>query len=493
MPGSGFFAATKRPCSGDMPNQRVCLFLLAVLYFSIGTWSLPLIDRDEPRFAEASREMRANGDYLIPFFNRAYRFDKPPLIYWAQTAAFHLFGESDFAARFPSVLAAALTAVVVSVFGSRLYGPEVGWKAALIFLTTLQVVLHAKGAVADMAMVLFFTLAMWTGWEQGRPDLSSRARWSWSMFFHVTLALGFLAKGPVAWLPLGALGMDTVLRPREEPYPAGGLKRLLAGLVITVGIIALWGIPALERTQGAFLKEGIGKHVIGRSISTMEGHGPKAFWGYIVALPFYLLMVFPSFFPWSLRLPSAYARLRRQPKRIAQYRFLIIGIGLVFGVFTLVRTKLPHYTLPAFPLMAIIMAREWDFLPTPKAKIETWAIKMMAATTVLLLLAPWVAHIFPSYNLIEKSASALTRDMEFASSGYQEPSLVWYARRHVDGWHNTLSPKKLAQFMEKQGPRFCVAPKGTISPKPEWVVFETEGFNLVHFRKVTLQLLIKPR
>src|SRR5438046_3272487 len=84
------------------------LFFGCVLFHIAGTWSLPLIDRDEPRFAEASREMLERGDYVIPFFNNQYRFDKPPLTYWAQAASYAAFGENDFAARLPSTIAAAL-------------------------------------------------------------------------------------------------------------------------------------------------------------------------------------------------------------------------------------------------------------------------------------------------------------------------------------------------------------------------------------------------
>ena len=77
---------------------------------------MPLIDRDEPRFAEASREMIERGDYIVPHFNNQVRLDKPPLTYWAQTASYFLFGQNDFAARFPSALAAALTALSIFAY-----------------------------------------------------------------------------------------------------------------------------------------------------------------------------------------------------------------------------------------------------------------------------------------------------------------------------------------------------------------------------------------
>src|SRR5215467_7580546 len=103
-------------------GQHALLFVGCVLFHIVGTWSLPLIDRDEPRFAEASREMIERGDYVVPYFNNQPRLDKPPLTYWAQTVSYRIFGENDFAARFPSAVAAALIALTIPVRGLRIGG-----------------------------------------------------------------------------------------------------------------------------------------------------------------------------------------------------------------------------------------------------------------------------------------------------------------------------------------------------------------------------------
>src|SRR2546422_7687568 len=136
------------------------LFAGCVLFHIVGTWSLPLIDRDEPRFAEASREMIERADYIVPYFNNQLRLDKPPLAYWAQVASYRIFGQNDFAARFPSAVAAALVALSILTWGTRLRaataspaqigGETVGWWAAIIFTLSLQTFINAKAAVADM-------------------------------------------------------------------------------------------------------------------------------------------------------------------------------------------------------------------------------------------------------------------------------------------------------------------------------------------------------
>ena len=480
------------------------LFLLAVLFFACGTWSLPLIDRDEPRFAEASREMRERGDWIVPYFNNGYRFDKPPLTYWAQVSAYRIFGENDFAARLPSVLAAALTVLAVFGFAQRLYGTAAGGSAALIFMTCLQTFMHAKGAVADMLMVLFFTLAMWAAWElfalQKNPVTSRREQWGWWLAFYVSLALGFLAKGPVAWLPLGAVGLFAWLRPREAATGKRNPFRFGLGVLLMLALVGAWGIPALIQTHGEFFKVGIGKHVVGRSFTTMEGHGSGGLLSYLLTLPLYFITVFVSFFPWSIRLPWLARRLRAQRALQGEQLFLLLGISLVFGVFTLVRTKLPHYTLPAFPLLAILLAGQASTLSgepgesgcAPFVKrYAGWTLGV--CTAVSLFLFPVAARWFPGHELILKSAGALTPEMEFASTEYQEPSLVWYARGHVHGWYSPMSAKKLPAFMAKPGPRFCVAPAGTLQPAADWKVFETAGFNVVHWKPVKLELTVKPR
>src|SRR5581483_6308444 len=75
--------------------QHALLFVGCLLFHIAGTWSLPLIDRDEPRFAEASREMIQRSDYVVPYFNNQLRLDKPPLTYWAQTVSYRIFGDND--------------------------------------------------------------------------------------------------------------------------------------------------------------------------------------------------------------------------------------------------------------------------------------------------------------------------------------------------------------------------------------------------------------
>ena len=335
------------------------VFLGALLLHVAGTWSIPLVDRDEPRFAEASREMRERGDYVIPYFNDKYRFDKPPFIYWTQIASYRLFGENEFGARLPSAIAAALTAVLLFAWGRRLGSERTGWWAAIIFCLCLQTFVHAKAAVADMWLVFFVTAAHWAGFELladslgvARSPEHERLRKYWRFAFYIALGLAFLAKGPLGWIPL-----LTVLSAKLFLRDQSLTRRFwfATGMLGTFAIVCTWGIPALIRSNGEFFRVGIGRHVVERSFNVMEGHGANSWNTYLVSLPFYFLTVFISFFPWSIKLPALTRHLWRQ--RDAIDKFLISGTLIVFIIMSLVKTKLPHYTLPAFPLLSLLLAR----------------------------------------------------------------------------------------------------------------------------------------
>ena len=461
------------------------LFLGCLLFHIIGTWSIPLIDRDEPRFAEASREMIEGGDYVVPHFNNQLRLDKPPLAYWAQVVSFRILGENDFAARFPSAIAAALVAMSILAWGSRVGGNRVGWWAAIIFTLSLQTFLHAKAAVADMWLVLFVTTAHWAGYELiQRPASNGK----WWFVFYISLALGFLAKGPIAWTPL-----LTIAAFKYFSRDVGLARRFkfVRGIFLMLAIVALWGVPALIQTHGEFFRIGIGRHVIGRSFSAMESHGSNSFGIYLLLLPFYFLTIFASLFPWSLKLPLLTKKLWRQRDKVDIY--LLCGAGIIFVIFTLIKTKLPHYTLPAFPLVALLAARHIDNERFLKSA-ATAAICLYLA--LAFFAAPFAARFFPASQLYRQASADLKAEMEFGAVDFQEPSLVWYFRSRVKGWMTPLNSKNATEFMQRNGPRFVILPiemdeDASPNPPASWKSFPTSGFNVAKGKRVDLTLLLK--
>jgi 4-amino-4-deoxy-L-arabinose transferase-like glycosyltransferase len=524
------------------------IILLSLLLLLAGNWILPLTDRDEARFGEASREMIQRGDYVVPWFNGAWRFDKPVLIYWCQIASYRVLGDNDFAARLPSVLFTTATALLLVRWGRKISGDnKTGFLAGAMFVTALHVALIGRIATADMAMIFFVTIAAWSGWELTRPENLSRKKWWWT--FYVALALGFLAKGPVAWLPLVGMILGRVLRKEHFRLP---LKETLLGLCLALAVVALWGGLALARTGGQFMFVGLGEHVIHRSFGKINDHGPKGTLQYLAAIPLYFATFLISFFPWTTRLPSDeeffgfvdriqfrmtgkmsdsksnwarmtdnHAHYRDQfqilkmimlgsasflfvPNRIRQWRqssskdnlgwFLLVNAAVVFVVFSLVKTKLPHYTMPAFPLIALWLARQI----AGEKQTPGWFGKRFAIMVTLILVVTLGAFSFARGHLLTLNLWNATKpyvkpETKIGCFDYNEPSLVWRLRAGTTNYVTLGGMDKVKDFLTNTPPLILVLPTAQLAQLPDTngILLSVRGLDLVHFKNLDLTAIVR--
>jgi len=468
--------------------QRTILLLGLALLLS-GNWILPLTDRDEARFGEASREMIQRGDYIVPWFNDAWRFDKPVLIYWCQIASYKILGANEFSARLPSALFTTGTALLLVRWGRKIAGNKTALLAGAMYLTGLHLAIMGRVATADMAMIFFVTLAAWSGWELTRPEQAARKTWWW--IFYIALAFGFLAKGPVAWLPFGGLLLGRALRKDSFRLP---LNETVVGLSVTVALVALWGGPALAQTGGQFWSVGMGEHVFNRSVGVINGHGPKDTLQYLALMPLYFLTFFASFFPWSLRVPVTLRNWWPERKRDDLGWFLLVNIAIVFGVFSLVKTKLPHYTLPAFPLIALWLARQIS----TEAQTPVWFGRRFAAMIVLILaLTLGVfsyarAHLL-TQNLWEATRSQVKPQTKIGCFGYIEPSLVWKFRSVSTNTVTLGTVDQARKFLTNTPPFILVLPTADFAKLPDTngLLFSVHGLDLVKFKNRDLTAIVR--
>jgi 4-amino-4-deoxy-L-arabinose transferase-like glycosyltransferase len=415
------------------------------------------------------------------------------LIYWLQDAAYKLFGENEFAARLPSGVCGALAVVVVALWGTQLYDEKTGWRAALIFGLCVQTIVHAHAAVADMAMIAASTASAWAGWNWLKACEHGRRKLRWWFAFWALLAIGFLAKGPIAWIPIGMTGWVAT---RMEPGKRPGFVAWVGGVLLMLALLGIWGIPALILTHGRYAAVGLGKHVVMRSIAPLEGHGAKTWQSYAVTFPFYLVMVWPSFFPWSIWLPPAFRALwlRRGSWR-PEESYLVTGIVLVFGIFTLSWTKLPHYTLPAFPFMALLVAAWWG--AERETLFHRTAAGMAAFGFALTLVAfPLARPLFVSQQLYNVAMPWLTPRMDLCTIDYHEPSLVWLFRKKIRGFDTSMNWKDADDWMHQPGPRVCVMPVDQLANAfrkldPAWRIVQAEGYDVANARRTRLAAIIK--
>ena len=335
------------------------LLLLSAAVYLLGNGLTPLWDRDEPRYAQASRQMFQSGDWVMPFFLDEPRVNKPIGIYWLQASSMAVFANATFAARFPSAVAmialVALTAVVVR----RSRDEPRAILTALFLATSALAVAAAKMSITDSVLTLFITAA------QIALFLIYSGRHTAPVYLSLGLAVGAagLVKGPVV---LGVMGttllallllnlIDKRFRPAavipvsaESPPPAAPYRWWMPVLALAaiVLVAAPWVAMIESRTPG-YVVNTIWQEVIVRAKKPQEGHsGPPGF---------YLLTMFGTLMPWSLMMPAALVcavRHRKDPV----IRFALAAFLGPWIMFELVKTKLPHYILPTFPFLAFLLA-----------------------------------------------------------------------------------------------------------------------------------------
>jgi 4-amino-4-deoxy-L-arabinose transferase-like glycosyltransferase len=495
--------ATSSVSSAPLDWRPGLIVFLALLALSLPQAALlPLLDRDEPRFAEASREMLQSGNFIVPTFNHAPRYAKPPLIYWCQALSFTLFGENAFAARLPSLLATAGTAWLLFAWAAQLGGEQMGLGAALSYAFCLQTVQQGRVATADALLIFFMTLTAFAGWKLITPPPASRSsrNYFWDTILALGFAGGFLAKGPEALLPF----LPLLFCARGTRSNVMG--ELTANFVIGLIIVLFWAIPAYIETHGDYWRVGMSEGVGERMVTGLQGHGASTFGWYLLSLPLYLLLFWLSALPWSPLLVIHRKKLFCAWKPDLTDTYLLLNAGLIFLVFSLMVTKLPHYTLPAFPFLALVFARRWKSVGlspgylTELGWITGVALALLAAVLVPIAIAN---HATPSPvgELVRMAGSDLKPETEFAIVDFQEPNAIWEMRRVVKGYGKSISETEILPFLNQSGPHAVVLSTSlwehlragyAHARDPSWKIYKARGFNAAKGSIIDLTLIVKP-
>jgi 4-amino-4-deoxy-L-arabinose transferase-like glycosyltransferase len=323
-----------------------------VLFYLPGQMQLPPGDRDESRFAQATKQMIQSGDYVRIMNGKAARNRKPVGIYWLQApfalAVSAVEGQAAnpiWPYRLPSLLGAiaavlATFETALAVTADRRIALLAGGMLAGCVLLTVE----AHIAKTDAALLGATTWAMamlaraWMGRSLGAGGAA---------VFWLALGLGMLLKGPIA--PMVA-GLCTLTLGLWRPAP--GWRWLLAlqpawGVPLMALVVLPWFIAIQLATHGAFLAQSVGADLAAKVAGGSETHGG---WPgeHLLLLP---LLAFPSSLAVIAALPGAWAT-----RNLAAQRFLLAWIIPSWLIFELTPTKLPHYTLPLYPALFILAA-----------------------------------------------------------------------------------------------------------------------------------------
>jgi 4-amino-4-deoxy-L-arabinose transferase-like glycosyltransferase len=424
--------------------------VFAVAVYLVGNGSVALWDRDEPRYAQTSRQMLQSGDWIVPKLLDEPREKKPVFIYWCQAASMKLLSEDAFAARLPSAVFVTFTLVAVAAVLWKTVGLTRALWTTFIFASSGLTIAAAKMCITDGVLIFFVTVAQLCLYQAWRGKLS----WTSAIIGGLSVGFGVLTKGPVV---VGVMLMTLLalfaIRMFDRSGNAQGIVstdsarattaiQLTLGIVLAIAVVVPW-LYAIEQRLPGYTLRTLREEVLTRAARPQEGHkGPPGY---------YLLTIWGTFLPWSVFLPGAILGAWKH-RGTPQIRFALAAVVGPWIMFELVATKLVHYLLPVFPPLAFLTA---DFL----IRTLVMGIGMMLLVAVMyglvlphiqsLRIAPRVADV-----LIRQGA---TRPGDAIMIDYKETSLAFYQG-------GTIRPQRDNQYLQHTSP----------DQWPRWIVLTAD-------------------
>jgi 4-amino-4-deoxy-L-arabinose transferase-like glycosyltransferase len=384
--------------SASHARALAVLLLVSLAAFLPGFLDIPPTDRDEARFAQATKQMLESGDYIDIRFQNEVRYKKPVGIYWLQAGVVRA-GEAlglpharttIWLYRIPSLIGAIGAVLLTYWAGLAMLRRRYAFLAAAMLATSVLLTVEARIAKTDSALLMTIVAAFGV-LARAYLDPSSLKRRSILLpaVFWTALAAGFLLKGPVNLMVVGltvaTLGIiDRSLAWTKALRPALGAAWFLL-------LVLPWFVAIMGRAGEAFLAESVGHDMLAKVFSGQESHGAPP--------GLYFLLFWVTFWPAApLAALAAPAAWRERNK--ADVRLLLAWIVPAWIVFELVITKLPHYVLPLYPAVAILTARMIErgmLAAAPRLEWLTlsWPIMTVAAGLLgvagLVAFAGWTA------------------------------------------------------------------------------------------------------
>ncbi|HTW27344.1 MAG TPA: glycosyltransferase family 39 protein [Acetobacteraceae bacterium] len=372
----------------DTRWPRALLLLFCLVTWAPGFFTLPPLDRDESRFAQATKQMLETGDYVRIMNGTEERNRKPVGIYWLQLPFAALARDLGLARanpiwpyRIPSALGGLLAVFATFELGRTLVGRRAALLAALTLAGSVILAVETGMATTDGALLGATTLAMLLLARACQaPDSFGPGS---AALFWLAIAAGILLKGPVTPMVVGLAGLTLAIWDRAARRPLAWLRHLrpVPGIALLLLAVLPWFVAIGFATHGLFFAQAVGGDLGRKLTGGDDAHGAPP-GSHLLLLP---LLAFPA----SLALLSALPAAWRGPasaRRDGVTRLLVAWVVPSWVVFELVPTKLPHYTLPLYPALFLLAAR-WLLdplrLPPPRWLSAIAHAAFAVAATVL--------------------------------------------------------------------------------------------------------------
>ncbi len=375
--------------------------------------SVPLFDWDEINFAEAAREMILTGDYLNVQINFMPFWEKPPLFFWLQVLSMKMFGINEFGARFPNAVCGILTLLVLYHMGKKLFDHRMGVIWMIVYAGSILPFFYFKSGIIDPWFNLFILLGIYFGASylvlEKQRSLSALLSGSF-------IGLAILTKGPVALLLFGLTGLIYLILIRFRiRIRLGHMILFLGGLIVTG---CFWFFVLYLTGKGEVVHDFIVYQI--RLFRTQDaGHG---------GFPFYhVLILLIGVFPASVFAFSGFKDILGEnsfQKTWSQVCLILLAVVLV--VFSIVKTKIVHYSsLAYFPLTWLAAHSIYQFIARkdPVNRFSRIAAGILGAVWILAVLSVVVLFLnkdaIVSSGLIKDAFTTANLLAEVSWSGWE--------------------------------------------------------------------------
>lgn len=359
-----------------MKKNYLLLFLFSLLLSASGLAGLPPVDRDEARFVQSTKQMVETGNYIDIRLQEATRYKKPVGIYWLQAAAVTLSGQGAEAPiwvyRLVSALGIALAVVAVAWTGTNLFGGAAGIAAGLIMAAIFATAFEGRIAKTDAVLLACCTLAQGALaqiYAASRKNEPVDGRLAW--LFWIAQGAGILIKGPITPLISALTVLVLFVFERDGQW----LKKLkpARGLVVVALIVLPWLALITWKSGGAFWQEAVGKDMLGKVAQGEESHGAPP--------GFYVLTYSLFMWPFGLIAVGAGLQALNHLRDDIRVRFCVAWYIPFWLLFELIPTKLPHYVLPAYPGLALLVGWLLTMRPADaNAPLKAWQVWLWRLT-----------------------------------------------------------------------------------------------------------------
>ncbi len=351
----------------DRRNLKYFIFAAFVILYFCNIGGYGLMNPDEGRYAEIPREMLESGDYFTPRLNYVLYFEKPPLYYWFTAAAFAVFGQNEFAARFTSVIMGLLSILITWFVAKKFEDENTANLSALILGTSGLFFALSRVNIIDMTLSALLTVALFSFYTFYKEN---KKRWLY--IFYSALALATLAKGLIGIVLPGGVIFFFMLCTRDWKI----LKRLF--LTPAILIFFLICVPPFymvcKRNPDFFYFFFIQEHFLRYATKMHDRYEP--FW-------FFIPVIIGGLFPWTIGL---FTNIKNYLNKQQINLYLILWIVIITLFFSASSSKLIPYILPVFPPLAILMAKNILSLSEngQKLTIKIWLWVFTIITTILI-------------------------------------------------------------------------------------------------------------